>query len=98
MIYYLSCDAFEESRNCPCFGSQRPGSDQGVRLEASMVLLRCRKVVGLGSVESVAAQSSGLFDLERLLGLHQHQPQPSMGSLLLQPFCEQLTFGSYDLV
>ena len=98
MIYYSSCVAFVENRNCPYSGSQRPGSDQGVRLEASMVLLRCRKVVGLGSVESVAAQSSGLFDLERQLGLHQHQPQPSMGSLLLQLFYEQLTFESYDLV
>tara|TARA_B110001450_G_scaffold237691_1_gene244133 strand:- start:11 stop:202 length:192 start_codon:yes stop_codon:yes gene_type:complete len=63
-----------------------------------MALLRCRKAVGLGSVESAAAQSFAPFDLEHQLGLRQHQLQPSMGSLLLQLFYEQLTFESYDLV
>ena len=98
MIYYLSCVAFVANHNCPYSGSQRPGSDQGVRLEASMALLRCRKAVGLGSVESAAAQSFIPFDPERQLGLRQHLLQPSMGSLLLQLFYEQLTFESYDLV
>ena len=98
MIYCLSCVAFVENHNCPYFESQRPGSDQGVRLEASVVLLRCQKVVGLDSVGSVAAQSFVPFDLERQLGLRQHLLQPSMGSQFLQLFYEQLTFESYDLV
>ena len=53
---------------------------------------------GLGSVESVAAQSFEPFDLEHHLGLLQRLLQPSMGILLLQLFYEQLTFESCDLV
>ena len=34
-IYYLLYVVFEENRNCPYFGNQRLGSDQGVLLKVS---------------------------------------------------------------